>query len=425
MAVHDGRIVAVQQACELGAAWFGDGRVPARSLVDGRDVGLDAALAAAATRVAAAARPLVYLAPDLSCEAQREGVALADTLRAALDSVTSATALGSILAAQERGRASATLGEIRHRADVLVFWGVDPARCYPRYTSRYAPDPVGMHVPGGRAGRFVIAVDVGDARAPGDADQRVALAPAEEVPALTALAAAMAGAAPAIPAPLQALAARLRGAAYAVIVADAETSAAGGASRAAALIALAQAVNGPARGALSVLRAGGNRSGADAVMTAQTGYPAAIDFARGYPRYRPHDGGAAARLARGEVDAAVILGAVERIPAGLRDLLARVPAVVIGPRASDSLFAAGSPVIDTGVAGIHDAGIALRMDDVPLPLRPVLDGPLPAAPTIRALVDRLTKADAVGSSPRRIVTERSRRASSAGTSPGSMRTTQR
>ena len=37
--------------------------------------------------------------------------AFLETLRAALDSVTSATAIGSILAAQERGRASATLGE--------------------------------------------------------------------------------------------------------------------------------------------------------------------------------------------------------------------------------------------------------------------------------------------------------------------------
>ena len=408
--VQDGRIVEARQACELGVAWFGDGRVPARAMVDGRDISRDDALDAVANRLAAAARPLVYLAPDLSCEAQREGVALADWLRAALDSVTSATALGSILAAQERGRASATLGEIRHRADVVVFWGVDPALGYPRFTSRYAPDPAGIHLPGGRAGRFVVAVDVGAAAGPRDADLRVALSPSEEMTALTALAAVVAGSPPSQDVPLSALAERLRRARYAVIVADAETGVAGGSSRAGALIALAQAVNGPARGALSVLRAGGNRSGADAVMTAQTGYPAAVDFARGYPRYRPHDGGAGARLERGEVDAAVILGAVERIPASLRELLARVPAAVIGPKASDSVFASRCPVIDTGVAGIHEAGTALRMDDVPLPLQQVVDGPPAAASAIRALVDRLTKTDAVGASPRRIGTERSRRA---------------
>jgi len=409
----------------LGVAWFGDGQVPARSMVDGQDAAVDAVLDAMANRLALAARPLVYLAPDLSCEAQREGVALADCLRAGLDSITSATAIGSILAAQERGRASATLGEVRHRADVIVFWAVDPAGRYPRYATRYAPETIGLHVPAGRSGRFVVAVDVGEARGPADADLRLALQPAEEIGALTALTAAMTGAASSDGGPMTALAGRLRKARYAVVVADAESDAAAGSSRAGALIALAQAINGPARGALSVLRGGGNRSGSDAVMTAQTGYPAAVDFARGYPRYRPLDGAAAVRLQRGEIDAAVILGAVERIPAGLRELLSRVPAAVIGPRASESVFVHRCPVIDTGVAGIHDAGTALRMDDVPLPLRPVLDGSPAAAPAIRALIDRLTKADAVGASPRRIGSERSWRDQRAGTSPGSTRTTQR
>src|SRR2546430_11904566 len=44
-------------------------------------------------------------------------------------------------AAQRRGRAGATLGEIRQRADVIVFWAVDPADRYPRYASRYAVEP--------------------------------------------------------------------------------------------------------------------------------------------------------------------------------------------------------------------------------------------------------------------------------------------
>ena len=54
-----------------------------------------------------------------------------------------------------------TLGEIRNRADVLLFWGTDPAARYPRFLSRYAPDPPGVHVPQGRASRTVIAVDIG------------------------------------------------------------------------------------------------------------------------------------------------------------------------------------------------------------------------------------------------------------------------
>jgi formylmethanofuran dehydrogenase subunit B len=441
--VRDGRIVEARQACELGIAWFGDGRVPARSLVDGRDVTPDAALDAAADLLATASRPLVYLAPDLSCEGQRHGVALADRLRATLDSVTSATAMGSILAAQERGRASATLGEIRHRADLVVFWGVDPALRYPRFCSRYAPLPAGIHLPNGRRSRIVVAVDIGDARGPADADVRVTLAASAEIDSLTALAAAVAGAAhvdsgpidgvtadsaatgsaPADGAridsmPLQQLAERFRHSTYAAIVVDAEGGRRIDSNRSSALIALVQAVNGPSRGALSVLRAGGNRSGADAVMTAQTGYPAAVDFSRGYPRYRPLDGGALARLERREVDAVVILGAAARIPAHVLELLMPIRAAVVGPRASDSVFAASRAVVDTGVAGVHDEGTALRMDDVPVRLRRVLNGAPPAAPYVRALVERLTKTDAVDASARRIALN-SRRARSAGTPPGS------
>ena len=407
--VHDGRIVEARRACELGVAWFGDGRAPARSTIDGREATRDAALDAAAALFTPTARPLVYLAPDLSCEAQREAVALADCLGAALDSVTSATAMGSVLAAQERGRAGATLGEIRHRADLVVFWGVDPATAYPRYSMRYAPDIEGRFVPDGRRSRTVVAIDVGTARGPADADVRVGVAAADEGAALTELAAMVAGSETASPAPLRDLAARLRAASYAAIVADAESSTDSDAGRAGALIALTQALNGPTRAALSLLRAGGNRSGADAVMTAQTGFPAAVDFSRGYPRYRPHDGRAFARLRRGEVDAVAILGAAARIPASLVALMARLPAAVIGPYASDGPLAGARVVVDTGIPGIHDEGTALRMDDVPLPLRQVVEGPPSAASTLRALVERLTKADAVGASAHRIGSARSPR----------------
>lgn len=369
---RDGVIGDAKNACELGVRWFGDGRVPARYRVAGRDVSVDAALAAAADLFARATRPLVYLAPDISCEAQREAAGIADALGAALDSVTSATAMPSILAAQERGRASATLGEIRNRADVVVLWCLDPAVAYPRYLSRYAPES---------AGRTFIRVDI---------------AAADEVATLTALAAIVSGhavdkASPTGPAWARAreLAPRLLAGRYVAIVADAEAAADDteprDPGRASALIALAQALNGPTRAALSLLRAGGNRSGADAVMTSQTGYPMSVDFAHGYPLYRPHDGAAEARLARGDVDALLLIGAAALVPADVLAQMARVPRVVIGPRSSESPLNQGDVVIDTGIAGIHEGGTALRMDDVPLPLRPSVTGPPDAAGVARAL----------------------------------------
>jgi formylmethanofuran dehydrogenase subunit B len=396
--VIDGGLIAeARHACPLGAAWFGDGRLPSRCLVRGGDASLEAASDEVVELLAGAGAPLVYLAPELSCEAQREGIALADALHAALDSVTSASAGSSVLAAQERGRATATLGEIRNRADVLLFWGVDPAARYPRYWSRYAPEPVALFLPEGRRSRVVIAVDVGPARGPTDADRRVAVSPEVEVATLIALRAVLSttarvGSARPESAPWRSareLAPALLDARYAAIVYDAEASAGDDPDRADALIALAQALNGPTRCALSALRAGGNRSGADAVTTSQTGYPMAIDFARGHPRYRPYDGTAGARLPIGGADALLVIGAASLIPEGLVASLARLPHALIGPRASESALATGGvAVIDSGMAGIHEGGTALRMDDVSLPLRPSLAGPRETRAVVRGVRER-------------------------------------
>src|SRR5205807_945243 len=91
-----------------------------------------------------------------------DAVAIADRLKGAIDSLASTAAPG-VLAAQRRGRAGATLGELRQRAVLVVFWGVDPGARYPRYCARYAVDAVGLAAPGGRTSRRVIAVDVGEA----------------------------------------------------------------------------------------------------------------------------------------------------------------------------------------------------------------------------------------------------------------------
>jgi len=400
------RIVEAAHACALGIEWFGDGGVPARARAGGRDCLVGEALISAATVLGNAARPLVYLAPDISCEAQRAAIAIADALRATLDSVTSATVMTTLLAAQETGRASATLGELKNRADVVVFWGVDPTERYPRFRMRYAPDAQGLHV-GGRSDRKVIAVDVGSARAPEDADLRLTVMPDREVATLTELTAAVtrldrranpvgiASADVTTSAPRSqegstALQTMLSGK-YVAVIADAEPDDrhdAPDSGRSAALIALVHALNGSTRSALVTLRAGGNRSGADVCLTAQTGYPMAVDFAGGYPRYRPYEA-AAARFARGGVDAVLLVGSAALLPSGLAAAMSQVPAVAIGPRASESIFASAAVVVDTAIAGIHESGTALRMDDVPLPLDRAIEGPPATAETVASLAARL------------------------------------
>lgn len=384
--VLDGtRISEARNACPLGVQWFGDGSLPG-AIVDGNSAAIEEVLREIATLLRSARAPLVYLAPDLTCEAQGAAIAIADQLHAFVDGVTSSTAADGILAAQRRGRASATLGEIRNRADVIVFWAVDPARDYPRFQSRYAPDPVGLHLPQGRRDRTVIAVDVGDQRGPDDADVRIQMTAAEEELFLASLRASLAGRTlgdQSLIARVTELATRLNRARYSAIVVDAELLPVAPHGRADALIALTQSLNTSTRCALSIMRAGGNRSGADTVLTWQTGFPMAVDFSRGVPRYQPDDA-TLPRLARGAIDAVLLIGNARAIPSAVTSALRGVRTVAIGPRASQSPISTGIR-IDTGVAGIHESGMAFRMDDVPIPVRSVLPTPRDTASLLEAL----------------------------------------
>jgi formylmethanofuran dehydrogenase subunit B len=389
--VRDGRIVDVSPECRVARAWFGDGSVPAAVTVEGRPTAAEKAVAEAAAVLARASRrALVYIGPELTAEAQRVAVAIADRIGARIDTATSAPAASGLLAAQRRGRAGATLGEIRNRADVILFWAVDPRRRYPRFLSRFI-EAVGTHAPSGGAGRRLISVSVGADRAPAGADLEISLTPGEELAALSVMRATVLGNALGdLDSPLHAVAdaaALLGKARYAAIVNHAEPAEeAGNPLRAEGLIALAQALNGPTRAVLVGLRAGGNRSGAEAVLTWQTGYPMAVDYSGGFPRYAPEDRGLE-RLR--EAGAVLIAGSAAEL-AGVGEALGTVPTIVIGPRASEAPFPT-RVAIDTGVAGIHDGGIGYRLDEIPLPLRPPLanGGTRSAAEALGALLKTL------------------------------------
>ena len=386
--VRAGRIAELTPPCPVAARWFGDGTVPREIRVEGRPATIEQAIEAAAAALSRAGRPLVLLAPDLTTEAQRAAIAVGDVLRAEVDGATSDSAAAGILAAQRRGRAAASLGEIRNRADVVLFWAVDPRERYPRYLERYTAAAAATHV---RA-RALLSVSVGSDRGPEQAEIAAEFTPGEEVDALAVMQATVRGQRlgelPERLRPAATIAGRLLQGKYVAIVHDAEPGREGrDAQRAESLVALAQVLNGPTRAALSSLRAGGNRSGAEAALTWQTGYPMRVSFREGYPRAWPGRSGLD-RLRSGGTDAVLVAGSLAALE-GPGLALDRVPAVVIGPWAS---AVSGTRVaIDTGIAGIQEPGTGYRMDDVPLPLSPVLESPRPAAGTLGLLLGALRR----------------------------------
>jgi formylmethanofuran dehydrogenase subunit B len=386
--VRAGRIAELTPPCPLATRWFGDGTVPREIRVEGRPATIEEAIEAAAAVLSGAGRPMVLLAPDLTTEAQRSAIAVGDALRAEVDGATSDSAAAGILVAQRRGRAAARQGGFRNRADVVLFWAVDPRVRYPRYLERYAAAASTTHV----RRRALMSVSVGSDRGPEQAEIEAEFTPGEEVDALAVMQATVRGQRlgelqerlrPAVT-----IAERLVQGKYVAIVHDAEPGREGrDPQRTEGLVALAQVLNGPTRAALSSLRAGGNRSGAEAALTWQTGDPMRVSFREGHPRAQPGPSGLD-RLRAGGADAVLVAGSV----AALEDpglALDRVPAVVIGPGAST--VSGARVAIDTGVAGIHEPGTGYRMDDVPLPLSPVLESPRPAAGTLGLLLGALRR----------------------------------
>jgi formylmethanofuran dehydrogenase subunit B len=385
--ISAGRIAEISPPCPLAKGWFGDGTVPQQILVEGRPATIEQAVDAAAATLGSAGRPMVLIAPDLTTEAQRAAIAVGDALRAEVDGATSDSAAVGILVAQRRGRAAASLGEIRNRADVVLFWAVDPRDRYPRYLERYAAAAPATHV----RRRALLSVSVGADRGPETSEIEAAFTPGEEVDALAVMQATVRGQRlgelPERLRPAATIAERLLQGKYVAVVHDAEPGREKrDAQRTEGLVALTQALNGPTRAALSSLRAGGNRSGAEAALTWQTGYPMRVSFREGHPRARSGRSGLD-RLRSGEADAVLVAGSIAAMEGGLT--LDRCPGVVIGPGAST--VSGAFVAIDTGIAGIHEPGTGYRMDDVPLPLTPVLEGPRAAVQTLELLLSALRR----------------------------------
>lgn len=308
---------------------------------DTRAAETERAIRAAADLLLGARLPLIFGLTDSTVEAQRAAVELADLLGAAVDPSTSASHGPSMLAFQNLGRVTASFGEVRNRADVVVFWGVDPERQHPGFLQRYvAPAP-------GAPPRAELAVDVGEARAPDGIALRVEVVPEREIEALWALRAMLRGRSVsedeetlgASPDALRALAGQLGGAGYGILFFDGDPPPERrDRLRAVALTQLVMEANRSARLRMIGIRVPGSPVGAENVLAWQTGYPFAVHFGRGYPRFGPAEFTGEALLARGDADAALLVGsnAEHVLTPAAREGLDRIPRVLIGAaRAED------------------------------------------------------------------------------------------
>jgi len=86
------RIIKTKHACSLGEFWFKNHtaeRLYPDALIDGKEATLDEAIEATASYLYDAHMPLVYGLSNITCEAQREAVHLAEMVGGVVDSHTS------------------------------------------------------------------------------------------------------------------------------------------------------------------------------------------------------------------------------------------------------------------------------------------------------------------------------------------------
>ena len=286
------------------------------------------------------------------------------------------------------GKVTCTLGEVRNRADFIVYWGGNPAECHPRHFTKYSLMPKGKFVPRGRKDRTMVLVDIRETKSVKAADIFLQIKPGKDFEVLTILRALVKGeridetciAETGLTLEqLQDLVDRMKRAKFGVFFFGMGLSMTRGKHmNSAAILTLAAELNAFTKFVAMPMRGHGNVTGADVVMRWTTGYPFGISFSRGYPRFNPGEFSTIDLLVRGDVDAALVLGADPgaTMPQPAIDHLARVPTIVLDPKVTHSSRLARVH-ITTAVTGISAAGTGYRMDEVPLPLRPALKSPYP------------------------------------------------
>ena len=375
--------------------------------------------------------PILYGWSSTDCEAQRAGVELAEEVGGVLDNTAVVCHGPSILSVQEVGIPSCTLGQIRHRADLIIYWGCNPWSAHPRHLERYTTFTEGrfessewksylnkVKASAGRKkllslerkgvlkqryepevptvsdnkppatlskeGRKLIVVDVRQSMTAEMADYFIQVEPGKDYELMQAIRALVkdqeldvdevAG----IPVEyLQELVDAMINCEFGVIFFGMGlTQSAGKFRNIDVAISLVRDLNMRTKFAIMPMRGHFNVTGANTVFTWQSGYPYAVDFSLGYPRYNPGETSVVDILLRKESDAALVIASdpASNFPRKAVEHLVQNPLIVIDPHMNVTALL-GDVVFPSSIVGIEKAGTAYRMDHVPLPLKKVVEPP--------------------------------------------------
>ncbi len=343
------------------------------------EVTLERAIEVAASLLRDSRRPLIYGLSSTENGAHRVAYEIAEVLGGVIDNTSSVCHGPSIVGTQESGEPIGSLAEVRERAEMVMYWGANPLASHPRHLSRY------IRVAGEKAvSRSVWVVDIRKTVTATKADRFIQLAPGSDLEVICVLRALIRGHHIDVKSvgglslkELESIAECMRNTRYGVLFYGLGlTQSPGKHHNIAAIIRLVQDLNSFTKWSLMPMRGHYNVTGANKTCTWTTGYPFAVDFARGYPRYQPGEYSVVDMLVRGEADCLLNVAAdpAAHLPADAIRHMSRIPVVNLDPKRNlTSLLA--SVNIPTAIAGIECDGIAVRMDGLPLYLKRVVSPP--------------------------------------------------
>lgn len=434
--VENNVVIKVKNACAIGEAKFLGFSSPHHRLLRPRvrkngelvETSLEEAIKRSAQILSDAAYPILYGWSCTSCEAIRAGLELAEEVGGVIDNTATICHGPSILSIQERGMSTCTLGQIRHRADVVVYWGSNPWSAHPHHIERYTtfsdgrfqrstwrryvsrlravlgkkkleraarlllmrdisvPPITQRELPPTllRKERKMIVVDVRKTRSAEIADYFLQVKPNTDYELLQAMrmlvkdreldVEEIAG----VPVELlEDVIDVMIGCKFGVLFFGLGLTMSQGKLRNIdAALSLIRDLNFRTKFVIMPMRGHFNVRGANVVFTWQTGYPYAVDFSQGFPRYNPGETSVVDILCRGESDASLVVASdpVAHFPKGAVKHMVNNPLVVIDPQLTPTSLMA-DVVIPSAFVGIETEGTAYRMDGVPLPLKKVVEPP--------------------------------------------------
>ena len=383
--------------CAINTPAFEQAITDTSPRIAGRNTSLDTAIAKAAELLRDTKQPVIAgCASDVN--GMRALLALADKSGAVVDNINFTAARRNLLAMQDTGWMNTTLAEIKNRCDLLLIVGTDPENFAPRFFEHYLWNDSAMFLED-TATREIIylgASPSGDAStSPKGRKATVMACDNSELPEVIAVLSALIRKQPIhaktvagiAVAELQTIADKLRNAKYSVVLWNAVTLNYAHAELTVQTICKIVKDINQQDTRCSGFPLGGKEGDqtANQVCGWTTGYPARVNFARGYPEYDPFLYDSQSMLNNGEADALVWVHAFNSSALPPQTDL---PTLVIG-RSGMSFEQEPDVFIPVGTPGIDHAGHTYRLDNVvAIRLKKLRDSGLPSTAQVLQAIEQ-------------------------------------